>query len=85
MQLFMFFFDLASFLFWRGLAAGSLASTIWFFAAESDKAQQRGLVDIRSYSEKMIGYNVQKKVALDRSKRKNLEEFQRVFGKPAPY
>lgn len=85
MQLFMFFFDLASFLFWRGLAAGSLASMIWFFATESDKAQQRGLVDVRAYSAKMIGYDVQEKVALDRSKRKNLEEFQKVFGKPARY
>ena len=71
MQLFMFFLDLASFLFWRGLAAGSLASMIWFFAAEADKARRRGLVDIRAHSERM--------------KRKILAEFQRVFGKPARY
>lgn len=82
MQIFMVFFDLTVFLFTRSLAVGGLVGMIWFFAVESDKAQRRGLVDLRAYSEMMIGYNVQEKVKADRLKRKNLAEFQRVFDRP---
>lgn len=82
MQVFMFLIDLAWFLFWRSLKAGTLASMIWFFAVEADKAQRHGRIDLRAYSEMMIGHNVKEKIRRDRERRQGLSEFQRIYGKP---
>ena len=82
MQVFMVVIDLAWFLFWRILKVGTLASMIWFFAVEADKAQRHGLIDLRAYSEVMIGQNVKEKVRRDRERRQGLSEFQEIYGKP---
>ena len=66
MKLFMVFFDLSWFVFVTLIKVGGLTGAIIYFAEFTDHKASAGLMPLRSYTNAMWGYDIQKKVEEDR-------------------
>lgn len=68
MRSLMVVFDIAWFVFFQLLKVGGLTAAIWYFAVVGDQKTSSGLIDLRAFTQSMVGYNIQEKVLSDRKK-----------------
>ena len=85
MRSLMVVFDIAWFVFFQLLKVGGLTAAIWYFAVVGDQKTSSGLIDLRAFTQSIVGHNIQSKIKKDRLKVNNLEQYQRTFGRPDTY